>query len=248
MRSWTEWHTPYGTLTVCDIMASALHGAALDPARVLYPLKSPNDYDAVQYLVEHTEVLPDLERFERLSAEVGSDGLAMPSTLHLPAHQLMIDYMGYLSFYEQLHDNPRRLESLIAAVDHQFRRMLDLALQCAEGAIWLGSNYDETITPPPIFERFFAPLYREFGPILASRNQVMIVHGDGEMRTLLRQIMDCGIQAVEAITPKGKVTLIKAISPLTRMFGYSTDLRSLTQGRGTFSLQFSHYDKVISKS
>ncbi len=51
--------------------------------------------------------------------------------------------------------------------------------------------------------------------------------------------------SVEAITPKGKVTMIKAISPLTRMFGYSTDLRSLTQGRGTFSMQFSRYDKVI---
>jgi elongation factor G len=52
--------------------------------------------------------------------------------------------------------------------------------------------------------------------------------------------------SVEAITPKGKVTMIKALSPLTRMFGYSTDLRSLTQGRGTFSMQFSHYDKMIS--
>jgi elongation factor G len=52
--------------------------------------------------------------------------------------------------------------------------------------------------------------------------------------------------SVEAITPKGKVTVIDAISPLTRMFGYSTDLRSLTQGRGTFSMQFSRYDKVIS--
>jgi elongation factor G len=52
--------------------------------------------------------------------------------------------------------------------------------------------------------------------------------------------------SVEAITPKGKVTLIRAISPLTRMFGYSTDLRSLTQGRGTFSMQFSHYDKAVS--
>ncbi len=52
--------------------------------------------------------------------------------------------------------------------------------------------------------------------------------------------------SVEAITPKGKVTMIKAMSPLTRMFGYSTDLRSLTQGRGTFSMQFSHYDKMIS--
>lgn len=52
--------------------------------------------------------------------------------------------------------------------------------------------------------------------------------------------------SVEAITPKGKVTMIKAISPLTRMFGYSTDLRSLTQGRGTFTMQFSRYDKMIS--
>ena len=52
--------------------------------------------------------------------------------------------------------------------------------------------------------------------------------------------------SVEAITPKGKVTMIKALSPLTRMFGYSTDLRSLTQGRGTFTMQFSHYDKAIS--
>ncbi len=51
--------------------------------------------------------------------------------------------------------------------------------------------------------------------------------------------------SVEAITPKGKVTLIKAIAPLTRMFGYSTDLRSLTQGRGTFSMQFARYDKMI---
>jgi elongation factor G len=52
--------------------------------------------------------------------------------------------------------------------------------------------------------------------------------------------------SVEVITPKGKVTLIKATAPLTRMFGYSTDLRSLTQGRGTFSMQFARYDKAIS--
>ena len=52
--------------------------------------------------------------------------------------------------------------------------------------------------------------------------------------------------SVEEISPKGRIAMIKAISPLTRMFGYSTDLRSLTQGRGTFSMQFSRYDKAIS--
>jgi elongation factor G len=52
--------------------------------------------------------------------------------------------------------------------------------------------------------------------------------------------------SVEGITPRGKITIIKAIAPLTRMFGYSTDLRSLTQGRGTFTMQFERYDKMIS--
>jgi elongation factor G len=53
--------------------------------------------------------------------------------------------------------------------------------------------------------------------------------------------------SVEAITPKGRVTMIRAIAPLTRMFGYSTELRSLTQGRGTFIMQFSHYDKAVNQ-
>ncbi|MCK4604778.1 MAG: hypothetical protein KAU41_08850, partial [Deltaproteobacteria bacterium] len=38
--------------------------------------------------------------------------------------------------------------------------------------------------------------------------------------------------------------VIKAIAPLSRMFGYSTKLRSISQGRGTFTMVFSHYDPV----
>ena len=52
--------------------------------------------------------------------------------------------------------------------------------------------------------------------------------------------------SIESIDNKGKMAIIKAHPPLTRMFGYSTDLRSMTQGRGTFSMRFSHYDKVVS--
>ncbi|MEJ2066999.1 MAG: elongation factor G [Deltaproteobacteria bacterium] len=53
--------------------------------------------------------------------------------------------------------------------------------------------------------------------------------------------------SIESIEKKGKIAMIKAHPPLTRMFGYSTDLRSITQGRGTFSMRFSHYDTVASQ-
>jgi len=47
---------------------------------------------------------------------------------------------------------------------------------------------------------------------------------------------------VEAIEHKGGIQVISATVPLSQMFGYSTTLRSATQGRGTFSMQFSHFD------
>jgi elongation factor G len=38
--------------------------------------------------------------------------------------------------------------------------------------------------------------------------------------------------------------VVKATAPLSEMFGYATDLRSATQGRATYSMQFSHYEEV----
>jgi elongation factor G len=49
------------------------------------------------------------------------------------------------------------------------------------------------------------------------------------------------IMGVEA---RGKLQVIRALVPLAESFGYATDLRSLTQGRGTYSMEFDHYAKV----
>ena len=45
-------------------------------------------------------------------------------------------------------------------------------------------------------------------------------------------------------TPRGSATAIQAKVPLAEMFGYVTDLRSNTQGRAAFTMEFSNYDKV----
>ena len=48
---------------------------------------------------------------------------------------------------------------------------------------------------------------------------------------------------IESIDAKIQMQEIRATVPLAKMFGYSTALRSATQGRGTFSMQFSHFDR-----
>jgi elongation factor G len=49
---------------------------------------------------------------------------------------------------------------------------------------------------------------------------------------------------IQNIVKRGKAQVIKAQAPLAEMFGYATDLRSKTQGRATYTMQFSHYDEV----
>jgi elongation factor G len=49
---------------------------------------------------------------------------------------------------------------------------------------------------------------------------------------------------IEIIEKKGKTAIIASIVPLAQMFGYSTQLRSMTQGRGSFTMQFLRFDKV----
>ncbi|MBV9356217.1 MAG: elongation factor G, partial [Chloroflexi bacterium] len=49
---------------------------------------------------------------------------------------------------------------------------------------------------------------------------------------------------VEGLDPRGNAQVVRAKVPLAEMFGYATDLRSMTQGRATYSMQFSHYQAV----
>ena len=49
---------------------------------------------------------------------------------------------------------------------------------------------------------------------------------------------------VEGMSTRADAQVIAATAPLSDMFGYATTLRSLTQGRAVYSMQFSHYDRV----
>ena len=49
---------------------------------------------------------------------------------------------------------------------------------------------------------------------------------------------------IEHLEPRGNAQVITARVPLATMFGYATDLRSTTQGRATFTMQFDRYEEV----
>jgi len=49
---------------------------------------------------------------------------------------------------------------------------------------------------------------------------------------------------IEGLEKRGSTQIIRAIVPLSEMFGYATDLRSRTQGRASYTMHFLRYQKT----
>jgi elongation factor G len=49
---------------------------------------------------------------------------------------------------------------------------------------------------------------------------------------------------IEGMEPRGNTQVVRAFVPLAEMFGYATDLRSQTQGRATYTMQFERYEEI----
>lgn len=50
---------------------------------------------------------------------------------------------------------------------------------------------------------------------------------------------------IENVTQRAALQIVRAFVPLSEMFGYVTRLRSMTQGRGVYSMKFSHYEQSL---
>ncbi|HOI83873.1 MAG TPA: elongation factor G, partial [Campylobacterales bacterium] len=49
---------------------------------------------------------------------------------------------------------------------------------------------------------------------------------------------------IQEMDERNGVKVVTAMVPLSEMFGYSTDIRSMTQGRGSYSMEFDHYEEA----
>jgi len=112
----------------------------------------------------------------------------------------------------------------------------------------LGGSYREGSSSPLAFQVAAAMAFREgcqkAHPVLLE--PIMKIEVVVPEEFLGEVIGDLGARKgrVEKIIPRGKVSAVEGFVALREMFGYSTDLRSLTQGRGTFTMQFHHFDWV----
>jgi elongation factor G len=116
----------------------------------------------------------------------------------------------------------------------------------------VAAEVDETLSTEIAFKAATAQALRQaveaaVPVLLEPTMDVEVVMPEGFVGEVLGDLSSRGAD-IKSMEPRpGGVQAIRAYVPLVNMFGYATDLRSSTQGRGTFTMEFHHYEPVDSR-
>jgi elongation factor G len=90
----------------------------------------------------------------------------------------------------------------------------------------------------------FRQVVREAKPVLLEPIMAVEVEVPGEFQGGVTGDLASRRGLITDSEAKGNVVIVKAEVPLANMFGYSTDVRSMTQGRGNFTMEFACYRRT----
>ncbi len=137
-------------------------------------------------------------------------------------------------------------EAVKRGVEASFPSGIAMGYPCVDVKVTLtDAKYDEASSSDIAFEAAgslgFDSACRNAAPLLLEPVMELDVMCPSEqVGDVISNLTQRGGQ-VESMESRPSHELVKAKAPLVSMFGYSTTLRSLTQGRGTFSMVFSHF-------
>ncbi|MCK4323151.1 MAG: hypothetical protein KAW89_01375, partial [Armatimonadetes bacterium] len=192
-------------------------GASL-PWAEEHALKGPDDYQVLEHIFSHLEVIPDETRYRQWRQWVGEAGVAVAYgwLAASPMHHIMRELLPMTDFFLEMHDYPDRLRSLAESMEPWFEHTLATLAQSSAEVIFVGANYDETITYPPFFEEHLLPWLVRAGEVAHEQGKLLLTHTDGENEGLLELYPRCNFDIADSIcpAPMTKLTLAEAIAGL----------------------------------
>lgn len=199
--------TPAGTLTEL-ITANAAGGKAT----IEHLFKDENDYPALLAWIQSFRYAPAYDAFKASVEQFGEDGYAYAWCGYDPMHDLMVKTMGIETFIFEWMDRQDRVLEVYHALLRRHREMFRIVADGPAEFITYGGNIQPTIVSPAQFEKYYLPVYQEFGEQLHANGKRMGAHIDDATRSLADLMAQCPWDVMEAFAaaPDGDMTIAEA--------------------------------------
>ncbi len=168
-------------------------------------IKQPRDYAIRQWIVEHTELVPQYDEFEKAAALAGDHGVAVVTGSRTPAMSINIDWAGTEQFGLDVASNVNELFDLYEAQKTLFLEETRLIAAGPGRYVKWFENLEISMIGARRYRDLLVPVYGEALPILEASGKRVFVHYDGALRVIADQIAAAPFHGVESLTepPEG---------------------------------------------
>ena len=196
----TDLVTPIGKLTSSHrVIKGSLSSGVTRLNLIKHPIVDPDDFNIYQYLIEHSEFVPQYEEFFKRSEELGGSGFLVPTLNRVPFQSVLIDAMGEIACFLGLHYHPNLIDRLMAAIDQQVILMLENLSEFDYPYIEFVDNLDGVMTNPRLFREFILHSYQKYAEILHDHGKKLGSHTDGNLKILLPLLAGCGLRRSKSL-------------------------------------------------
>ena len=208
-----DYVTPFGTVSRTMMRTAELDALGIYPLEVEHFLKTPDDYDAVMYIVENTEYFPAYEQFVDFDNSVGDAGLPMVQIGDVPFHHFLESFTGYQQGYLELFDYPDKVERLLETMHQSLKeKMWPVAAKSPATLLLHGAHFSSETTPANYFEQYMLPYMQEFADYMHGYDKKVAHHADNDTASIIELLKQSRYDMHECFVtaPMVPITLAEA--------------------------------------
>ena len=196
--------TPVGTLHQESITPLTADQGILDWVQEDW-IQQPSDYKIMQWVVEHTELVPSYDDFAQAEDRMGDDGIVIVGGNRTPAQTINLDYAGTERFCMDVALEVPELFDLYEAMKKLFLEEVHLIADGPGRFVKWTENLTIGMLGPKRYESLLLSIYNEAVPILEAGNKRVMVHYDGQLKVITDHIARAPFHIIESLTepPEG---------------------------------------------
>ena len=199
-----EYLTPVGTVRTATVFTEEMAAAGASNAWISgQAIRGPADFAPVGYIFSHLKVEPCFDGYLAARAAMGERGIvvAYVSGSACPIQHIMKGLMTVEQFFYALNDYPAEIEALAEQIEPFYTKTKAACAESPAEVVFLGGNYDDSITHPAFFKKYLLPPLREYAQDLHRRGKYLLTHTDGENRLLLPLYREAEFDVADSVCP-----------------------------------------------